>query len=295
MAYSKISIVIPNYNYAKYLQNAIDSVLAQTYKNTEIIVVDDGSNDDSHNILISYGNKIVIIRQKNQGVSVARNNGVLKSTGEYVAFLDADDLWLPQKLEKQLTLLRSDEMIGLVHCSMMHISPQNALCGENIDGMEGYVAADLLRFERGVVIGAGSTSLVLRNAFDEVGGFKSNLSTAADWDFCYRIALKYKIGFVREPLVLYRIHGNNMHDNVKVMEHDMMVGFKSAFSNGALANRWVCYGNLHRVLAGSYFNSKQYCSFLYHMLLSLLLMPFCIVYYFKAVFRRIKILPFKFF
>src|SRR5438045_4325502 len=93
-----VSVVIPNYNYARYVGDAVDSVLGQTYADLEVIVVDDGSTDASRDVLLSYGDSVKTISQQNQGVSAARNNGVAASRGEFVAFLDADDLWLPEKV-----------------------------------------------------------------------------------------------------------------------------------------------------------------------------------------------------
>src|SRR5688572_24093435 len=98
MKLPRVSAIIPNYNYAYYLPRAIDSVLAQTYPHVEIVVVDDGSTDNSETVLKSYGGRIRWLRQQNQGVAAARNHGVRETTGELVAFLDADDLWLPLKL-----------------------------------------------------------------------------------------------------------------------------------------------------------------------------------------------------
>ncbi|MBV6496243.1 MAG: putative glycosyltransferase EpsE [Pyrinomonadaceae bacterium] len=118
-----ISVIIPNYNYARYLPEAIESVLAQTHKNVEVIVVDDGSTDDSKEVLASFGDRIRTIFQQNQGVSAARNRGVAESNGDFLAFLDADDAFLPSKLEKQLELFRADEEIGLVHVGMVNVDP----------------------------------------------------------------------------------------------------------------------------------------------------------------------------
>ena len=105
---SKVSVIIPNFNYADFVGEAIQSVLKQTYQNTEIIVVNNGSTDNSLEILRSFGDKILIVDQANLGQSGARNAGLAKSTGELIAFLDADDLWEPKKLEKQMILLQSD-------------------------------------------------------------------------------------------------------------------------------------------------------------------------------------------
>ena len=97
-----VSAIIPNYNYSRYIGEAVESALNQTYKNIEVIVVDDGSCDDSLKVLSAYVDRIKVVSQKNAGVAMARNNGVEVSTGEYVAFLDADDVWLPDKVEKQV-------------------------------------------------------------------------------------------------------------------------------------------------------------------------------------------------
>lgn len=292
MNFPMISVIIPNYNYSKYISKAVDSVLSQTYPNVEVIVVDDGSRDDSLDILKTYGNEIKVLKQKNQGVSAARNSGAEASSGEFVAFLDADDIWLPKKLERQMRKFDNDKELGLVHCSMSYIDPHDRILGENRDGMEGFVASELLRFERGVVIGTGSTSLVPKTIFDELGGFDLRMTTAADWDFSYRLGTKYKIGFISEPMVLYRMHDSNMHGNIGAMEHDMMLGFAKAFSNGTAENSRKCYGNLHKILAGSFLRTKQYKKFFQHAAMGIWKRPSTFWYFCQFPvrwFRRRKI------
>lgn len=287
----KVSVIIPNYNYAKYVAKTIESVLSQTYQNLEIIVVDDGSKDDSLKVLETFRDKIRVVRQKNQGVSRARNHGAAISNGEYLAFLDADDVWLPEKLEKQFEKFAEDEQIGLVHCSMTLINPNDEPIGEMCNGQEGWVAEEFLRFERSIVIGAGSTALVKRKIFTEVGGFDYRLSTSADWDFCYRVASRYKIGFVKKPLVLYRMHNSNMHSNINVMEHDMLLGFEKAFAADAKDLQLICkecYSNLHQALAGLYYQANQYGKFLQHMRESLKYNPKKIAYFLSHPLRLIK-------
>ena len=286
-----VSVVIPNYNYEKFITETIESVLAQTYKNIEIIVVDDGSKDKSLEVLAEFGDKIQVVQQKNAGVSAARNHGVSLSKGAFIAFLDADDVWLPEKLERQIEKFNQDSEVGLVHCSMTLINLKNEPIGENISGQEGWVSEEFLIFERGVVIGAGSTALVKREIFDAVGGFDLRLSTAADWDFCYQVSRRYKIGFVSEPLVLYRMHGTNMHGNIKVMEHDMLLGFEKAFeekSENLQKLRKECYGNLYKTLAGSHFISRKYKSFIKSSLKSIVNRPSNLGYFLKFPLRKIK-------
>src|SRR4028119_1786662 len=114
-----VSVIIPNYNYGRFLSEAINSVLAQTCLNVEIIVVDDGSTDNSLEILAAYEKKgVKIIQQTNRGVGAARNAGADKSSGDLLAFLDADDIWLPQKLEKQIERLLSDKEFGFITCGV---------------------------------------------------------------------------------------------------------------------------------------------------------------------------------
>jgi glycosyltransferase involved in cell wall biosynthesis len=262
MVLPKVSVIIPNYNYGKYIAKTVDSVLAQTYKNVEVVVVDDGSKDDSLDVLENYGEAITVVRQQNQGVSPARNNGVQNSTGELLSFLDADDIWLPEKLERQVHRITDDADIGLVHCAMSYVDTNDNVIGENRNGLEGWIGEALLRLKPAIV-GAGSTGLVRRDIFDEVGGFDPRQTTAADWDFCYRVASRYKVAFVDEPLVLYRIHNSNMHSNVGAMENDMRIGFEKAFASSdpsVQAMRTACYANFYYMLAGSYFHSGQYAA-----------------------------------
>lgn len=282
-----VSVVIPNYNYAKFISETIESVLAQTYANLEVIVVDDESADDSLEVLKKFDGRITVIAQKNQGVSRARNNGAAKASGEFIAFLDADDVWMPTKIERQMQRFTEDGELGMVHCSMTYIDPAGNVCGENREGMEGDVSSELLKFDRGVVVGVGSTSLMPKKVFDELGGFDHRLSTAADWDLSYRLASEYKIGFVDEPLVLYRVHSSNMHGNIAVMEHDMLLGFEKAFASDTTASKTLCYGNLYKTLAGSYFRSGKYLSFARTALQSIMNKPQNLGYFLKYPLRKL--------
>ena len=262
-----VSVVIPNYNYERYLCETIDSVLAQTYPDVEIIVVDDGSKDASKEILAGYGDKVRTIFQENQGVSATRNNGVKESSGEFIAFLDADDAWLPTKLEKQVGRFREDRSLGLVHVGVDEVDADGNSLVQRLEGVEGNVSATLLTSKREGVLGGGSGLMVPRSVFDEVGGFDLRLSTSADWDLFYRISEGYAVGFVPEILIRYRVHSSNMHGNVKVMEHDMMLAFEKAFCSEKREIQAVkrpAYGSLHQMLAASYFVAGDYPAFIEH-------------------------------
>jgi glycosyltransferase involved in cell wall biosynthesis len=260
-----VSVVIPAYNLARYLPQAIDSALAQTLPAAEVVVVDDGSWDETPRVLASFGGRIRAIRQENRGLSAARNAGVAGASGDLIAFLDADDVWHPQKLEKQVSRFATDAALGLVHCGLEEIDGAGKVIGRRLDGLEGWVAEEMLLFERGVILGGGSGAMISRSVFEEVGGCDLRLSTSADWDLHYRIARVRRVGFVAEPLLRYRFHGANMHANIGAMEHDMRIAYRGAFERGGAALRGMrrrCYGNLYAVLAGSYFRYGQTRRFL---------------------------------
>jgi glycosyltransferase involved in cell wall biosynthesis len=283
-----VSAIIPNYNYAHYLGEAIDSALGQTYPYIEVIVVDDGSTDGSRDLLQSYGDCIRTLFQQNQGVAAARNNGVNASQGEYVAFLDADDVWLPSKIEKQVGRFRGDEDLGLVHVGVREVDENGNTLLERLEGLEGAVANQLLMLKREGVLGGGSGLMVPRRVFDEVGGFDMRLSTSADWDLFYQISNRHSVGFIPEILVKYRVHASNMHSNVAVMEHDMTIAFDKVFGGASTAHSRLCYGDLYKTLAGSYFRAGNYGHFIRSAVKSLGYRPSNLGYFLKFPLRKIK-------
>ncbi len=285
-----ICVVIPSYNYGHFIREAIESVLRQTLRPTEIIVVDDGSTDGTGKIVGMFGDRVRYIRQENAGVCAARNRGVRESTGELIAFLDADDIWEPTKVEKQIEKFAEDAEIGLVHCGMREFDGDT---GDTVnfflEGGEGWVADDLLLWEKPVINVSGTVIVVRRKAFDDVGGFDTRLKVGEDWDFCYRVARKYKVGFVREALVNYRSHGKNAHKNIKEMELGMSLFYEKAFLSDPKITmlRGRAYGNFHRVLAGSYFNAGQYVQFVNHAVKSIWNNPSNIRYFAEFPLRRL--------
>ena len=285
-----VSVVIPAYNHARYLPAAIDSALAQTYAPVEVIVVDDGSTDDTPRVLAAYGDRIRVIRQANQGAGAARNAGLAASRGEYVAFLDSDDIWLPRKLELQMGRFDADPALGLVHCGAETIDEHGRTTGYLLDGLEGWVASDLLRLDR-EVMGPGSDIVVPRRVADEVGGFDVRLPPSEDWDFSYRIAAKYRVGYVAEPLIRYRQHGGGIHLNIPKMEKSMLIALEKAFASpdaSVQALRDYAYGRLHRILAGCYFRARRPRDFVRHALKSLRYDPRNIGYFAAYPWRVIR-------
>ena len=284
-----ISVIIPTYNYGRFIADAIHSLLAQTRLPDEIIVIDDGSTDDTAEVVEKFSDDVKYIRQENAGVSAARNRGVAKSSGDLIAFLDADDMLEPTALEKQVQKFR-DPTIGLVHCGMREFdSATGATLRIRTDGGDAAIAENLLLWEGAVIAGPGGAVLVSRKAFDDAGGFDTRINVGEDWDFCYRVARKFKVGFVPEPLVNYRIHSAGAHHNIREMERGMSLFYEKAFADPSVEHlRGRAYGNFHKILAGSYFHSGEYGRFLLHSLKSIWMRPQNLKYFLAFPSRRFK-------
>ena len=204
-----ISAIIPTYNRAHLIKDALGSVLAQTLSVTEIIVVDDGSSDDTETVVTSWaaGNDIslVYLKQANAGGNVARNRGVETARGELIAFLDSDDLWARDKLEKQVAVMTANPELGAVYCGVREV-----VIGADTPPeipSRSYPQGDLLdALLVSDVTAPTSCYLVRRDVFEKAGLFDTSLQARQDWDMWIRIAKDYKIGAVPEALVDLRTH-----------------------------------------------------------------------------------------
>lgn len=227
----KISVIIPNYNYARYLDQAIQSVLEQSHDNLELIVVNNGSTDNSLEILEKYEHKIHVINQPNLGQSGARNSGLSVSNGEFIAFLDADDFWEPTKLEMQSALLNSATQ--LVYCG---ISPFKNLKNEKLPSVlpkyKGNCTNYFIDFPgASIVLNGESTALFSRDLLKEVGLFDVELNSTAGWDFFRRCSRITNFDFVSEPLVNYRLHSSNMSNSNNNVIQDMRRAYSKLFQD----------------------------------------------------------------
>lgn len=280
-----ISVIIPSYNYGRFISDAIQSALDQTAPANEIIVVDDGSTDETPRIVGEFGDHVTYIRQENAGVCAARNRGVEESTSELIAFLDADDIWEPAKLERQLARFTKDDRVGLVHCGMREF---DGATGETVklhlEGAENDTADSLLLWEGPSINVSGSMVMVSREAFDAVDGFDTQMKVGEDWDFCYRVARRFGVGFIREPLVHYRSHPAAAHRNVAEMERGMSRFYEKAFADPSVAHlRRRAYGNFHKVMAGSYFHEAEYGKFVTHVIKSVWMRPANLAYFVRKL------------
>jgi glycosyltransferase involved in cell wall biosynthesis len=220
----KVSVIIPTYNYAHFLADAIRSVLEQTFRDFELIIVDDGSIDDTAAVAQGYfsDTRVRYIYQENRGLSAARNTGIREARGEYIALLDADDVWLPLKLEKQIQLFEDAEDIVLVYCMVEHID-------ENSDKLShfswphkiGATYKDLMYFPW--VVGSGSSVLIRKSVFESTGLFDESLAAAEDSNMWIRILRYHKSAYVDDILVKIRKHLKSMSTDLKRQEKSVLL------------------------------------------------------------------------
>lgn len=210
-----VSVVIPTYNRCQFLSQAIESVLSQTFRDLEIIVVDDGSTDGTAELVRErYGTSVRYIRQANQGRSKARNAGMEAAEGKYIALLDSDDTWKAGKLEKQIRLLEASPEVGLAHTytevtgSTGSPDPAQTLTRLKLHAAALKRGYDYLNMSRECVMFT-STVVVRRERLREIGLMDEAISGLEDGDWYLRAALVTKIATNPEPLVLYRMHGAN--------------------------------------------------------------------------------------
>ena len=211
-----VSVIIPCYKQASFLTDAIESVLAQTHPHIEVIVVDDGSPDDTSDVASRYP-RVRCIRQENQGLSAARNTGVRESEGEFLVFLDADDRLTPKALESGVQHLRQCPSAAFVAGKHRTISidgsPVPTMERPHI-GRDHYV--ELLKANH---IGCPATVMYRRTVFDDVHGFDSTVNAASDYDLYLRIARKFATSFHTDIVAEYRQHGDSMSNNPQLMSN----------------------------------------------------------------------------
>lgn len=198
---SKVSVIIPTFNSAHLVGQAIKSVLEQTYSDFELIVVDDGSKDKTGEVLASFGDRIRVITQENKGVAVARNVGIENATGEYIAFLDADDVWLPSKLDLQVKLLQQNPEVSIIYGDAYMADENGQIFNSIIARHRGRILATLLQKN---VVGNPSLVILRKACFSEVGLFDPQFKTLEDWDMWLRLATRFQFGFVPQPLIVIR-------------------------------------------------------------------------------------------
>ncbi|NEP60709.1 MAG: glycosyltransferase [Symploca sp. SIO2G7] len=224
-----ISVIIPAYNAAQTILETVDSVLHQTVADFELIVINDGSQDTTLELISGIKDpRLQVISYPNAGLAVSRNRGVARARGTYISFIDADDLWTPDKLELQLQALKANPEAAVAYSWTDCIDKASNFLrpGSHISVL-GDVYAKLLL---GNFLENGSNALICKQALIAVGGFDESLPAAQDWDLYLRLAINYQFVVVPSPQVLYRISTNSMSSNVLQLESASLQVIDKAFA-----------------------------------------------------------------
>jgi glycosyltransferase involved in cell wall biosynthesis len=224
-----ISVVIPAYNSEKTIQETIKSVLKQSFKNLELIVIDDGSKDSTFDIVSSFSDsRLRVFSYLNAGVSASRNRGLAKAAGEFISFLDADDLWTPDKLEAQLKALEANPQAAVAYSWTDYIDELGQfLYPGNHPTATGDVYSELLVND---FLENGSNPLIRREALRQVGGFDESLCGPEDWELFIRLAARYPFVVVPRSQVLYRMSTNSISFNLSRQEAQCLQVIERAFN-----------------------------------------------------------------
>lgn len=269
----RVSVLLTCYNHLRYLPECLESVLAQTYTDFEVIALDDGSSDGSREWLKGQPVRCVF-NEKNLGTYGTLNVGLKEAQGEFIAVLNDDDLWAPEKLAKQVALLDSDPKIGLVHTGGWFIGEESEKLAD--PAPLGFVypstpTGDVLALEILYNHIITSSTLVRRECFESCGPFDPSFFGSGDWQMWLRLSQKYLVGYVDEPLCFYRVHGlNASHQKDKINEDDARIRewittWQTQFSEraskepelyAAFAHNWACLGT-ERTWAGNPRGGRQ--------------------------------------
>lgn len=258
MPQPKVSVVIPAYNSMKYLPDTLKSVWHQTYTDFEVILVNDGSSDNIKEWASQIkDSRFKFISQPNQGASAARNAGILASTGEYIALLDADDLWAPTKLETHVLCLDNHPEVGLVCSWTAMMNAQGQPTGRLLKpAADGNVYSKILVQN---IVDCPS-AVIRRSCFDKIGLFDTSIRYNEDWEMWIRIAAAYNFSVIQEPLVYYRQHPNNVSKNWRQMQLGFNKVIQSAFKSAPKELQHLkkpSYGHANLVLAWKALQSKD--------------------------------------
>ena len=237
---SFVSVIVPTYNRSAFLRVAIRSVTNQTHRDLEIIIIDDGSTDDTETVVRGFNDPRIKYFKHNQnlGEAVSRNHGLKESKGDFIAFLDDDDEWHPEKLEKQLSLFhQEDKDIGFVYCGYYSINSRGRILNQRIPEYRGTINGQLLTRN---FVGPTSTALIKRTSIDRVGVFDENIAYGMDQDLWLRISKISLFDFVDTPLVKRIIHPGRLSSNPEIL----LNGLKSMLEKypaGLGNNKEFCY------------------------------------------------------
>jgi glycosyltransferase involved in cell wall biosynthesis len=252
-----VSILTPTFNRADFLGQMIESVLSQTFRNFELIIVDDGSTDDTRSLVEGFRDERITYRyQENSGQSVARNAALKLATGQYICFLDSDNAWLPDKLEKSLKAFEQNPDVDVVYGDCITINEHgDEISRKNMRRHSGYIAPLMLRDN----FISMNTTMTRRHCFDEMGGMSARRRVADDYDLWLRFSSRYRFLYIPEFLAYYRVMDNQISSDKELrfqsneeIIHDFLKAYPDAVtSTQARQGLGVFYTRKARYLAGA--------------------------------------------
>jgi glycosyltransferase involved in cell wall biosynthesis len=240
-----VSVIIPTYNRWPMIAEAVESVLEQGYGSFEIIVVDDGSTDGTKERLKKYGSSVLVISRQRSGVAASRNYGVSVAQGRYLAFLDSDDLWLPQKLTIQTTFMEQHPEVKICQTEEIWIRGGVKV---NPKAKHAKPSGDIFRRSLDFCLVSPSAVMMTRNLLDQFGGFDESFPVCEDYDLWLRIAKDHAIALIPEPLVVKRGgHADQLSHSTWGMDRYRVQSLRNLLRNGLLGEKrnWVLE-TLHR-------------------------------------------------
>lgn len=223
---TKVSVVIPAYNAAPFIHRAVDSVLSQTFADFELLVVDDGSSDDTLRVLARYGDRLRALPQRNSGPAAARNHGLSAACGEYVAFLDADDHWLPEKLERQVQLMERRPDVGFCSTATAVVNPAGEIVGSWPCRPDAAPFPDVLFTQSSLISGSTSGVLARRKLIESLGGFDETLRGFEDPDLWIRLSALTTYACIPEPLTVVVRTPNSVSGNLARMRQATLASYR---------------------------------------------------------------------
>jgi len=276
---SLVSVVIPAYNASATIEAAIQSVLHQTYPYLELIVVDDGSTDETAERILAFGDRLRYIRQTHRGPGAARNRGIAEARGVFIALLDGDDLWLPEKLQRQLAVLQREPELDAVQCSAYLVN--NALEVLEVrrcrPGRQTYLDALLFRS----LPALASTLLARKRCLEDIGGFSTDREEV--WDFACRLLRRHRLHSLPERLVLYRQHAGNRSHDLEIFRDSGVRTLQRVFADPILPpaiqrREMMIWARFYAMLAGGHVRRRQWRQSFQWTLRALIMSPMVLGY-----------------
>lgn len=256
---SLVSVIIPAYNAEGFITETVTSVINQSFTNWKLIIINDGSTDNTLSViekLSKEDKRISFITKPNTGVSDTRNIGITEAKGDLIAFLDADDVWLPTNLEKKISYLKSHPDVDFVFSNMLQADRYLQNQTPAPQGKDTNIFDDLLLWNGEVIPGPSSNLVVRKKCLDAGIRFDKRLTTIADQNFTVQLSAKFTGKLLPEALWIYRVIPGSMSKSLAVMEKDSLMTYKIYRENNFFKSasfRKKCFANMYLILSGSWF------------------------------------------